>query len=88
MSDLEVQQILALLHQPAFWILAIWLLKEVWAGSKQRLFSLEEKTTNLTIQMAKVMTQLEGISKTTDLIPKILIDVDQAHDRIREIKDA
>jgi hypothetical protein len=88
----EFDQIHALLSNPATWILAGWLIKEMWASrktkDKEHTSALQQNTQEiqkLTLALAKFEFRLDHLDKAVELLPKMRNDINDFHAKIRAL---
>lgn len=93
--NFDTNDLMGLLKNPAFILMAVWLFKEVWSNAKRKnlaldstLKDLSDKINQLTIAVVKLEAQLQSIDKLVEIIPKMREDINASHDKIRSLGNA
>jgi hypothetical protein len=81
---LTIQNINDLIHNPAIWLLCLWVSREIFHSWKEKGAALSKSMAELTVAIVRLQTKIENLETIAYSVPKLKQDIDGLYRKMRE----
>lgn len=83
---MDQKSVMDLLSEPAFWIIAAWLIRELWGTYREKSKELTKSLSELALAVTELRVEIKNLKDSVGHIPTIRQDLNALHSKVREIE--